>query len=221
MVVAKISWHHQTLHEKSYFLFPNVLKRWSFQKTCTGIWSFLYYQERWYFFSPKISSYSLDGKWKMIFLKKIHGNIMFSSNVLKRWSFQKNHTGIWSFLLHYLERWYFIFPKIWYYSLDRKWKMIFLKKIHVNSGIFFKCPEKMFFPENIALEYDLSCIIWKDDIFFKNLWYFFFGRKMNGNLSQEIYGKMIFSVYMYKCYKYDITLLHKKIKDDLHSKKYT
>ena len=43
------------------------------------------------------------------------------------------------------------------------------KKIHVNSGIFFKCPEKMFFPEKIALEYDLSCIIWKDDIFFKNL----------------------------------------------------
>ena len=31
----------------------------------------------------------LDGKWKMIFLKKIHGNMIFSSNVLKRWSFQK------------------------------------------------------------------------------------------------------------------------------------
>ena len=28
-------------------------------------------------------------KWKMIFLKKIHGNIIFPSNVLKRWSFQK------------------------------------------------------------------------------------------------------------------------------------
>ena len=45
-------------------------------------------------FSQKYDLISLDGKGKMIFLKKIHGNMMFSSNVLKRWSFQKNHTGI-------------------------------------------------------------------------------------------------------------------------------
>ena len=31
--------------------------------------------------------------------------------------------------------------------------------------ISFKCPEKMVFPKNIALEYDLSCIIWKYGIF--------------------------------------------------------
>ena len=31
--------------------------------------------------------------------------------------------------------------------------------------IFFKCPEKMVFPKIIALEYDLSCIIWKDVFF--------------------------------------------------------
>ena len=68
--------------------FPDVLKRWFFQKNCAGIWSFLYYRERWYFFFPKIGSYTLDGKWQMIFLKKIHGNIVFSSNFLKRWSFQ-------------------------------------------------------------------------------------------------------------------------------------
>ena len=120
-----------TLHEKPYFLFPNVLKRWSFQKNCAAIWSFLYYQEIWYLFFPKISSYFLDGKWKMIFLKKMHGNMIFSSNVLKRWSFQKNRTGIWSFL-YYQERWYFFFPKISSYSLDGKWKMIFLNKIHGN-----------------------------------------------------------------------------------------
>ena len=51
-----------TLHRKPYFLFPDVLKRWSFQKNCAGIWSFLYYRERWYFFFPKIWSYTLDGK---------------------------------------------------------------------------------------------------------------------------------------------------------------
>ena len=37
---------HQALHEKPYFLFLNVLKRWSFQKNRAGIWSFLYYPER-------------------------------------------------------------------------------------------------------------------------------------------------------------------------------
>ena len=41
------------LYKKPYFLSPNVLKRWSFQKHCTRIWSFLYYQEGRYFFSRK------------------------------------------------------------------------------------------------------------------------------------------------------------------------
>ena len=103
------------------------------------------------FFRPKIWSYSLDRKWKMIFLIKIHGNMTFSSNVLKRWSLQKNRTVLWSFL-YYLE------------------------------------------------------------IFYPRIWYFFFGRKMKDDLSQEIHGNMIFSAYMYKCYKYDITLLPKKSK---------
>ena len=115
-----------TLHGKPYFLFPDVLKRWSFQKSCAGIWSFLYYRERWYFFFPKIWSYTLDGKWKMIFLKK------------------------------YMEIWYFlqtsekvVFPKrvvpahdlsciIWkdgifsrkhdLFFLARKWNTVFLRK---------------------------------------------------------------------------------------------
>ena len=89
--LSAIYWQHQILHGKSYFLFPGVLKRSSFQKNFSGTWFFLYYWERWYFFFLKIWSYSytLGGKWKMIFLKKMHGNIIFSSNFLKRWSFQK------------------------------------------------------------------------------------------------------------------------------------
>ena len=105
------------------------------KKNPTGIWSS---------FFPKISSYSLDRKWKIIFLKKVHGNMIFSSNVLKRWSFQKNPTGIWSFL-YYLERRYFFFLEIWSYSLDGKWKMIFLKKNTWKYDNFFICPEKMVF----------------------------------------------------------------------------
>ena len=90
--------------ENHIFFFQTLWKD-GLSRKIAGIWSFLYYRERWYFFFPKIWSYSLGGKWKMIFFKKIHGNI-FSSHILKRWSVQK-----------------------------------------------------------LALEYDLSCIIWKDGIF--------------------------------------------------------
>ena len=85
----------------------------------------LVYQEKWLFFFPKIWSYPLDGKWKVIFLKKIYGNMISSSDVLERWSFQKNCTGIWSFL-YYLERWFFSWKHI--FSLDGRLKMIGLKE---------------------------------------------------------------------------------------------
>ena len=98
-----------TLHKKTYFLFPDVLKRWSFQKNCAGIWSFLYYRERWYFFFPKIWSYTLDGKWKMIFLKK-YTEIWYFLQAFWKYGLSKRcRTGKWSFL-YYMERWYF-FPE--------------------------------------------------------------------------------------------------------------
>ena len=116
-----------TLHGKPYFLFPDVLKRWSFQKNCAGIWSFLYYRERWYFFFPKIWSYTLDGKWKMIFLKKIHGNMIFSSNFLKRCSFQKGPCRHMIFLV-LSGKMVFFSQKHDIFSLGRKWEAAFLKK---------------------------------------------------------------------------------------------
>ena len=69
VLLWKVVYLYESLHEKPYFRFSNDLKRWSFQKNRTGIWSVLYHQERWYFFSPKIWSFSLDGKWKMNFSK--------------------------------------------------------------------------------------------------------------------------------------------------------
>ena len=94
---------------KPYFLFPDVLKRWYFQKNCAGIWSFLYYRERWYFFFPKIWSYTLDGKWKMIFLKK-YTEIWYFLQAFWKYGLSKRcRAGTWSFL-YYLERWYF-FPE--------------------------------------------------------------------------------------------------------------
>ena len=52
---------------------------------CTEVGLFLYYQERWYFFLPKIGFFSL--RWKMIFLKKKKKKKqqhLFAANVLKR-----------------------------------------------------------------------------------------------------------------------------------------
>ena len=46
-------------------------------------------------------------------------------------------------------------------------------------------------------------------VFFFGKYDIFFGRKMKDDLSQEIHGNLIFSVHIYKCYKYDITLLQK------------
>ena len=116
-----------TLHGKPYFLFPDVLKRWTFQKNCAGIWSFLYYRERWYFFFPKIWSYTLDGKWKMIFLKKYTEIWYFLQAFWKDSLSKKGRAGTWSFL-YYLERWYFFPRKHDLLSLGRKWKTVFLRK---------------------------------------------------------------------------------------------
>ena len=138
---------------KNHIFFPKVLKRWSIQKTCSGIWYLLYYQERWYFFFLKIWSCSLDTKWKVIFLKK--------------------HIKIWYFLQ--------IFWKDGLCKKKSHWNMIFL--------VF--CGKMAFFYPKI---------------------YFFIGRKMKDDLSQEMHGNMIFSVYMYKCSKYYITLLPRKSK---------
>ena len=95
-----------TLHGNPYFIFPDVLKRWSFQENSAGIWSFLYYWKRWYFFFPKIWSYTLDGKWKMIFLKKYTEIWYFLQTSWKDGLSKKGRAGTWSFL-YYLERSYF------------------------------------------------------------------------------------------------------------------
>ena len=81
--------HPLATARKTIFSFSRRPKKIVFPKNCTGIWSFLYYRERWYLFFPKIWPYAVDRKWKMIFLKKIHGNMIFPSNFLKTWSFQK------------------------------------------------------------------------------------------------------------------------------------
>ena len=69
----------------------------------------MYYRERWYFFFPKILSYTIGGKWKIIFLKKRTKIWYFLQTFWKDGLSKKGSAGTWSFLYH-LERWYF-FPK--------------------------------------------------------------------------------------------------------------
>ena len=63
--------------------------------------------------------------------------MVFSSNVLKGWSFQKDCTRIRSFL-HYLERWYFFFGKHGFFFFGRKMKDELYEEIHGNM-IFSVC----------------------------------------------------------------------------------
>ena len=70
---------------------------------------FFYYRERWYFLFLKIWSYTLDGKWKMTFLKK-YMEIWYFLQASQKDGFSKRaRAATWSFL-YYLERWYF-FPE--------------------------------------------------------------------------------------------------------------
>ena len=117
------------------------------------------------------------------------------------------------------------FPKMWSYSLDGKWKMIFLQKIHGNMIFPLNAPKRRS-SKKIILEYDRSYIIWKDGIFFPENMILFLWTENERWPFQEIRGHMIFSVYMYECYKHDITLPQKKkkkkkISDDPLPKKNT
>ena len=76
-------------------------------------------------------------------------------------------------------------------------------------------PRKYSLSKKIELEYNIFPS-WKDDNFFRKKWYFFFGRKMKDQLSQEIHGDMIFFVHMYKCYKYDNSPKKIHLKIHLH-----
>ena len=95
------------LHGKPYFLFPNVLKRWYFQKNCTVIGCFLNYLEISYFLFPKKWSYSLGGN--------------------EGWSFFKKYMQIWYFL-YIRQRRYLFFLQIWFYTLSEKQRWSFPEK---------------------------------------------------------------------------------------------
>ena len=117
------------------------------------------------------------------------------SKFFERWSFQKNRTGIWSFL-HYQERWFF-FPENMILFFRHKTKDDLSQKKNLEIWYFLQMFWKDSLSKKLAPEHDLFCNIWKDGIFFSQKIYFSFRRKMKeDDLYQKTSGNMIFSVYM-------------------------
>ena len=71
--------------------------------------------------------------------------------------------------------------------------LILVKDNHCTEShiFFFQMSWKDGLSKKIALEHDLSCIIWKDGIFFPKTWSFFPGQKVKDGLSREIHGNMM------------------------------
>ena len=93
------------------------------------------------------------------------------------------------------------------YNLNprRKMKEDLFQKNTRKYDIFLRPSEKKVFSKRAALGHGLSCIIWKDGIFFPKTRYFFLGQEASDHPSQEIHGNMIFSVYTRGRYKPGVT----------------
>ena len=117
-------------------------------------------------------------------------------NVLKNDLSDKNRTGIWSFSC-YQERWHFLFPKIWPYSLDRKWKIIFFKKNTWKYDIFFKCSEKMVIPKMPHWNMIFFVLSAKMGFFLpKNMIFFIWTENERWSFSRNTWKYDIFYVYV-------------------------
>ena len=134
-------WFYTT--RKTIFSFSRRPEKVVFPKNLYWNMIFLVLSGKMIFLFPENMILHLRRKMKDDLSQKIHGNMIFSSNVLKRWSFQK---GL-------------------------RWDMIYLV---LSTKVVF---------------------------FFPKTWCFFLGRKLRGDLLQEIHGNIKFSVYTYGCYK--------------------
>ena len=176
------NWIHCT---KNSFFFLNIFwKDGLTEKNRTAIWSFFYchiFGEKkchLVFFFPKIWSYSLVGKWKMIFLKKYMELWYFLQMFWKNSLFKKI---VLEYDLSRIIRKHDIsFSRKYIFYIDGKWKMIFLKKymeiwcflyIRKRQYFFFlqtwnypsvKKAKRIFSPKNTP-KYDISSITEKDD----------------------------------------------------------
>ena len=150
---------------KNHISFSRCSEKMVFPKNCIGTWSFLYHQERWYFFSPKIWYCSSGRNWKMIFLKKKQGNMINFSNVLKRWSFQNKLHWNMIFLVSW-GKMAFLFPKTMIFLLRAEYERWSFSKNTWKYDVFCMLVKVLFlFPTNMKLPF---CPKSKDNLFPKN-----------------------------------------------------
>ena len=154
---------------------------------CLSAWFSKYLTFNYLTFAARKTIFYFSGRYeKMVFPKKSRGNTIFlvlSGKIM------------------------FLFTKNIIWRLRPKIKDDLSQKNTRKYDIFFKLSEKMVFWKRAARGHDLSCIVWKDNIFSPKTWYFFLGLKLRNNLPQEIHGNKIFSVYTYGCYKRGATSL--------------
>ena len=93
---------------KTIFSFSGRLEKMVLLKKLLWNMIFLVLSGKVIFLFLKIWSYTLDGKWTMIFLKKYMEVWFFLQTFWKDGLSKKGSVDLWSFL-YYLERWYF-FP---------------------------------------------------------------------------------------------------------------
>ena len=137
--------------------------------------------------------------------------IFFFPYVLKRWSFQKNRTGFWSFF-YYREIWYLFFPEMWSYPWAENEKWFFSKKymdiwyflqIFLKDGLFKKehdlscitLHEKQHFCKNAQRKYHISLI-------FRNWQKYHISRKMK--IKENIIFSIISDIFRNKSIEQDL-----------------
>ena len=98
-------------------------------------------------------------------------------------------------------------------AFRRKMKDYLSQKNTWKYHIFFKCSEKMVFPKKSHWNMIFLVVLsGKMKFFSSKIWSYSLDENGRWSYSKKIHGNMIFSVYMYKCYKRDITLPLKKSK---------
>ena len=91
----------------------------------------------------------------------------------------------------------FLFPENMILHLRRKMKDDLSQKNTRKYDIFFKLSEKMVFPKRAVPAHDLSCIIWKDGIFFpENIIFFPWAESERRPFSGNTWKYDIFCVHV-------------------------
>ena len=115
----------------------------------------------------------------------------------------------------------FLFPENMILHLKQKMEDDFSENNTRKYDIFFKLSEKMVFSKRAVLGHDLSCIIWKDEVFSPKHDIFSLGRKW-----EMTFLKKYIEIWYFLCTRTGVTDVEsrhsaKKIKAGLIPQKYT